>query len=140
MSHLARKSYLNTHVQASLDELDNDEAVIIVDYKMRILPQSSRETKKEFFGKQGWTLHSVLVYTKDPNSNHLNVNVFDHWSGDTRQDTWFTASSLQATLETLDHKPKWVTILSDNGPYYHCTELLVIMSHWKEWYGITPRK
>ena len=29
MGHLARKSYLNTHVQASLDELDNDGTVII---------------------------------------------------------------------------------------------------------------
>ena len=34
MGHHAQKLYLNTHVQVNLDELDEDGAVIIVDYKM----------------------------------------------------------------------------------------------------------
>ena len=41
IGHHARKFYLNTHVQVNLDELDEDGAVIIVDYKVRILPQSA---------------------------------------------------------------------------------------------------
>jgi len=140
MGHHARKFYLNTHVQVNLDELDEDGAVIIVDYKMRILPHSTRETKSQFFGKRGWTLHSSLVYTKDITNNKLNLQVFDHWSDDTCQDAWFTASSLHTVFENINLKPKWVTIISDNGPHYHCTELMLTVSHWKEWYDIIPRR
>ncbi|CAB4442454.1 unnamed protein product [Rhizophagus irregularis] len=107
---------------------------------MRILPQSARETKTEFFGKRGWSFHSVLVYTKNMEQNQLDVQVFDHWSNDTRQDAWFTASSLHTVIETLNPKSKWVTIMSDNGMHYHCTELMLIIAHWKEWYNIIPRK
>jgi hypothetical protein len=99
IGHHARKFYLNTHVQVNLDELDEDGAVIIVDYKMRILPQSARETKSQFFGKKGWTLHSSLVYTKDIINNKLNIQVFDHWNNDTGQDAWFIdAAQIQNNL------------------------------------------
>uniref|UniRef100_U9UH23 Uncharacterized protein n=1 Tax=Rhizophagus irregularis (strain DAOM 181602 / DAOM 197198 / MUCL 43194) TaxID=747089 RepID=U9UH23_RHIID len=140
LGHHARKFYLNTHVQVNLDELDEDGAVIIVDYKMRILPHTARETKSQFFGKRGWTLHSSLVYTKDITNNKLDIQVYDHWSDDTGQDAWFTASSLHTVFENLDPKPKWITIMSDNGPHYHCTELMLIIGQWKEWYDIVPRK
>ena len=73
--------------------------------------------------------------------NQLNIQVFDHWSDDdTRQDAWFTASSLQTVIETMNPKPKWITIMSDNGMHYHCTELMLILGHWKEWYDVIPRK
>ncbi|RHZ83505.1 hypothetical protein Glove_91g130 [Diversispora epigaea] len=107
-------------------ELDGEGAVIIVDYKMKILPQSARETKAEFFGKRGWSLHFVLVYTKNIEQNQMNVQTFDHWSDDTRQDAWYTAS--YTFFETINPKPKWITIMSDNGMHYHCTELMLIIS------------
>ena len=43
-------------------------------------------------------------------------------------------------FETLQPKPKWITILSDNGMHYHCTELMLIIGHLKEWYDIIPRR
>ena len=46
MGHHARKTYLNKQVQVSLDELNDDGAVLIVDYKMKIVPQTVREMKK----------------------------------------------------------------------------------------------
>lgn len=107
---------------------------------MRILPKSARETKQEFFGKRGWTLHSVLLFTKKENSAELNISAYDHWSTDTCQDAWFTASSLHAVFETIHNRPKWVTIFSDNGPHYHNSELMVILSQWKDWYDIEIKK
>ncbi|RHZ65463.1 hypothetical protein Glove_315g43 [Diversispora epigaea] len=104
------KEYLSSELyeqlDVSLDELDNNGVVLIVDYKMKIVLQIARETKKNWYGKRGWALHTVLVYIKDLNLNQLNVHTFDHWSDDTRQDAWFTASSLHAALEILDKKPK----------------------------------
>jgi hypothetical protein len=140
LAHQTRKVYLNTQFRSNLLELDENGAVIIVDYKMRILPKTARETKTEFFGKHGWTLHSVLMYTKPDNQENYNITAYDHWSDDTKQDAWFTASSLNAVFETMTKKPKWVTIISDNGPHYHNSELMIILSYWKDWYDIKIHK
>src|SRR5581483_2193633 len=138
--HQTRKVFLNAQVQANLLELNGDGAVLIVDYKMRILPKSARESKSEFFGKKGWTLHSILMYTKSESDEKLSVAAFDHWSADTRQDAWFTASSLHAVFDIMPKKPKWITLISDNGPHYHNSEMMLIIAHWKDWYDIEVRK
>jgi hypothetical protein len=59
----------------------------------------------QFFGKRGWSLHTILVFTKSK-AAELDVHAYDHWSTDTKQDAWFTASSFDAVFETLDPKPK----------------------------------
>src|SRR4051794_10762339 len=105
MSHYARKIYLNAQLPATLFQLNSDEALIIVDYKMRINPKKARETKDKWFGKREWTLYSVLLYTKNQYTNNFDINAFDHWSGNTKQDAWFTASSLHGVIETLEEKP-----------------------------------
>ena len=86
MAYHARKSYLNSQFNAQFSQLDSDGALIIVDYKMKILPKKAREIKNEWFRKRGWTLHSVLVYTKNSENNNLNEQAFDHWSEDIQQD------------------------------------------------------
>ncbi|RIA92534.1 hypothetical protein C1645_820553 [Glomus cerebriforme] len=77
--------------------LDDYGAIIIVDYKMRILPATAWETKSEFFEKRGWTLHTTLIFQKDKNNyEKLDIQAHDHWSSDTKQDAWFTASCFEA--------------------------------------------
>jgi len=73
LAHQTRKVYLNAQFNANLLELDEKGALIVVDYKMKILPKSARETKEQFFGKKGWTLHSVLVYTRKEDSLELDI-------------------------------------------------------------------
>jgi hypothetical protein len=85
LAHQARKVHLNNQFKAKLLELDDNGAILVCDYKMRILPKSARETKEQFFGKCGWTLHIILVFTKS-NDSQLNVRAFDHWSTNTKQD------------------------------------------------------
>lgn len=138
LAHQARKFYLNNQFKAKLLELDEDGAILICDYKMRILPKSVRETKEKFFGKRGWSLHTILVFTKSSDTQ-LEVHAYDHWSTDTKQDAWFTASSFDAVFETLDPKPKWIRIFSDNGGHYHNSELMTIVANWNEWYNIEIR-
>jgi hypothetical protein len=141
LAHQIRKTYLNAQFNPTLMELDAEGALFIVDYKMRILPKSARETKQEFFGKRGWTLHTTLVYTRSDNDNeNFNIHAYDHWSDDTKQDAWFTASSLHAVISNLNPCPKWITIISDNGPHYHNSELMAILAHWRDWYDIEVRR
>ncbi|RHZ51445.1 hypothetical protein Glove_478g10 [Diversispora epigaea] len=55
---------------------------------------------------------------------------------DTKQDSWFTASSFEAVFDSLEKKPKWICVISDNGPHYHNSELMAIIAHWYNWYQI----
>src|SRR5690348_10843348 len=48
LAHQARKVYLNSQFKARLAKLDDDGAIFICDYKMRILPKSACETKEQF--------------------------------------------------------------------------------------------
>lgn len=139
-SHQARKTYLNAQFNAAILTLDKDGAIVVVDYKMRVLPKSAREIKSEFFGKKGWTLHTMLVYGKEDDSDKINIQAFDHWSSDTTQDAWFTASAFDAVFNTLKKKPSWIKVLSDNGAHYHCSELMTTISNWKEWYNVEVRQ
>ncbi|UZO25182.1 uncharacterized protein OCT59_017462 [Rhizophagus irregularis] len=129
LAHLTRKGYLNSQFNANLLQLNNDGILIVVDYKMRILPKRIRETKQDFYAKRGWALHTVLVYSKNQESNELEIQAFDHWSNDNRQDAWFTASSFDAVFTLLDPKPKWVIVMSDNGPHYHCSETMALVQN-----------
>ena len=52
LAYQARKIYLNAQYKATLASLDNDSAVMIMDYKMQILSQSLWETKEQFFDKR----------------------------------------------------------------------------------------
>ncbi len=107
LAHQTCKAYLNAQFNAILRELDGYGAIIIVDYKMRILPATSRETKSEFFGKRGWTLHTTLIFQKNKNNHeNLDIQAHDHWSSDTKQDAWFTASCFEAVFLTINPKPR----------------------------------
>ena len=53
LAHQARKVYLNAQFNANLLDLDEKGAILVVDYKMKILPKSVREIKAEFFEKKG---------------------------------------------------------------------------------------
>ena len=48
MSHHARKIYLNAQLPTTLSQLNSDETVIIVDYKMRINPK--KQEKEKMYG------------------------------------------------------------------------------------------
>ena len=73
--------YLNAQFKASLLELDDNGALMVADYKMKVIRKSARETKEEFFGEFGWTLHTILVFQNSSNGN-LDIQAYDHWSED----------------------------------------------------------
>jgi hypothetical protein len=78
LAHITQKIYLNAQFKATLTSLDENGALFIANYKMRILPRSAQKTKAEFFGKHGWTLHTILIFTKKKDCKKLDVRVYDH--------------------------------------------------------------
>ena len=64
LAHQTQKKYLGAQFNAALNKLDEFGAIIVVDYKMRILPATARETKSEFFGKRGELSIPLLFFKK----------------------------------------------------------------------------
>src|SRR4051794_20341165 len=48
--------------------------------------------------------------------------------------------TVHAVIESLENKPKWIIIISDNGLYYHNANLMMILGHWLDWYQINVKK
>jgi len=67
---------LNAQFNIALLDLNKDGVILVIDYKMKILPKTAHETKQEFFGKKGWALHTVLLYTKE--SSKINIQAIDY--------------------------------------------------------------
>jgi len=61
LTHQTRKTYLNAQFNAALLDLNEDGAILVVDYKMKILPKTARETKQEFFGKKALIIGLQMV-------------------------------------------------------------------------------
>jgi hypothetical protein len=40
----------------------------------------------------------------------------------------------------MKQKPKWITVISDNGAHYHNSELMTIIAHWHTWYSIKVKR
>ncbi len=140
MSHQARKKYLAQQFNAALSLLDMNGAVILCDYKMKILKRTAREKKADWYGKRGFALHTILVITKQENNSKLQVRAFDHWSEDGKQNIFFTVSSFDVVLTQLRQEGiQWVRCFSDNGAHYHGSALMAIACKWYRWYSIEIR-
>ncbi|CAG8619951.1 11046_t:CDS:2, partial [Scutellospora calospora] len=70
-AHHAQKTYFNAQLSADLAQLSSDGALIIVDYKMKILCQKSRETKAEFFGYDIKSGEEIQEAIKDLAGTHV---------------------------------------------------------------------
>lgn len=77
-----------------LKNLQPGEAVVIVDYKMKLeLGMRSREIQQDWYGKRGISLHGFYVIAQVA-VGERRVEVLDLWCEDTKQDAWFTQSAL----------------------------------------------
>ncbi|CAG8704179.1 11898_t:CDS:2, partial [Acaulospora morrowiae] len=95
----------------------------------------AHQARKTYFNTQFNA--ALLRLDENSNSTSLNVEAFDHWSDDPIQDAWFTVSSFDALFSTMKKKPTWIEVLSDNGGHYHNKQLMLIISQWELWYGIS---
>ena len=77
-----------------LKNLKPGEAVVIVDYKMKLeLGMHAREIQRDWYGKHGISLHGFYVIAQ-VGPGERRIEVLDVWSEDTKQDAWFTQSAL----------------------------------------------
>ena len=56
-AHILRAAHLDTAKSAVVENLANNQVLIIMDWAMKFLPISYRETQRDWFGKKGKSWH-----------------------------------------------------------------------------------
>ena len=102
VAHLLRTKQQGEYYKYTLDNLQPGEAVVIVDYKMKLeLGVRTREIQRDWYGKRGISLHGFLVIAQI-GEGERRVEVIDLWSEDTKQDEWFSQSAMDIGFHWLE--------------------------------------
>lgn len=102
VGHLLRMKHQADYHKFVLDNLQPGEAVVIVDYKMKLeLGVRSREAQRDWYGKRGISLHGLLVIAQVSEDKKV-TEVIDLWSEDTKQDAWFSQSAMDVGFQWME--------------------------------------
>lgn len=100
--HMCLMHYCSSPFRYVLNNLQPGEAVVIVDYKMKLkLGMRSREIQRDWYGKRGISLHGFYVVAQ-VGVDERRTEVLDLWSEDTKQDAWFTQSALDVGFSWME--------------------------------------
>ena len=58
-----------------VDHLSGSQVLLIMDWAMKFLPISFRETQRDWFGKKGKSWHATVAITKDETGKEVEVLV-----------------------------------------------------------------
>ena len=80
------------------------EIVVVIDYKMKLeLGVRTRENQRQWYGKRGISLHGCYVLARNEDNEKV-AEIIDLWCDDTKQDSWFSQSALDAKFGYLASK------------------------------------
>ena len=68
-SHIVRSVHQDAAKTTVVDTLLQTEALLIMDWAMKFLPTSYRETQRDWFGKKGKPWHITVATLKADNEN-----------------------------------------------------------------------
>lgn len=63
-AHILRSVHQDTAKRAVLDNLCSSQVLVIMDWVMKFLPSSFRETQRDWYGKKGKSWHVSVAVTK----------------------------------------------------------------------------
>lgn len=127
--------------QRCLDQKSSDEAIIVLDFKMKWESKRYRELTSQHFGKRGWAWHAFVVTYYEyreasadgavPRSAERRLVYSDQViEGDNKQDGDAVISLSEAFFaqlrRDLPHIHK-MTLQSDNAAYYHSKVFIVLV-------------
>ena len=126
--HLLRAINQELAKQDVLSDLNEDGALIIMDWATRFMPMRTREKMTDFYGKRGMDWHVSAVITKKEGNTDFSVDCYVHLFDSCTQN-WFSVASI---IENLLHNIKKknnriqrVYFRSDNAGCYHNAALLL---------------
>ncbi|KAI8515676.1 hypothetical protein Bbelb_064890 [Branchiostoma belcheri] len=127
---------------SSLQQLDPQSALIVMDWAMKFLPLKYREQMTDFFGKRGRSWHVAAVITKGDDEKY-NVESFVHIFNNCRQDWAAVCAIVQSVLQTIKSENpalSRVFLRSDNAGCYHCAPLILSLPAISRKTGISVQR
>ena len=145
MGHRRRVVNQRKRIAQVMQEMDEQTAYIVIDYKMKFNAMYYREKTVEHFGKRGMSWHGAMVYLKTTEEERraaldegreaedFQVYYLDHISSnDTKQDRWAVLSIIESILDVVERdfgeRIKKTIIQSDNAACY-CNGHLIYGIH-----------
>lgn len=144
-SHLARHKAEDKYGRNEIDNLEYDEAVIISDYKMKILPVAFRENQKKWFGKKGTTMIGFMIICFPPNTEESGgtsnagkeVYFVMMLTDDSLQDDHAVVCAKSILYnECLPNHVKFTKFCSDGAGNFKSKVHRALQPFWKHWCGI----
>ena len=114
--HLCRDWWQHNQISAIKNNLEANEAVLIIDHKQKVLPKRQNESMTEYYGKSGMSLCGAMLITKDADD-------FEHRFFDVVMDNVSTqrADDVIPVLEVVlreikkEYNISRVSLVSDNA-------------------------
>lgn len=117
VSHLLRTKHQSEYHKFTLENLKPGEAVIIIDYKMKLeLGVRLGEIQRDWYGKRGISLHGLLVIAQVEESKTVS-EVLDLWCEDIKQDSWFSQSAMDVAFSWLQKRFPGFRLYLFSGKY-----------------------
>ncbi|CAH3107506.1 unnamed protein product, partial [Porites lobata] len=128
-SHIVRATNQEKAKINILDNLTERQVLVVMDWAMKWLPRSYRETQAEWLGKKRVSWHVSACITRPDNEEaEFDVRTFVHILDKGNQD-WFAVLSiledLVQQLKRLSPLLKELFLRSDNAGCYHNAALLI---------------
>ena len=136
-SHLARHYTESLYDSEEILRLDKETALVIADFKNKILDCMFRENMCAFFGKNGTSDLGFMRILRGDDPEQLEATFYHFISNDKLQDSQFIISA-KYELYT-NHMPKhikYVNYRSDGAANLICTIHNLVQPMWKIWTGI----
>ncbi len=128
IAHQVRTVYQDKVRQDILENLKpGTEIFVIIDWAMKWLPKSGRETQSDWYGKRGISWHVIHVVWRPKAGMPLQTRSYIHVFDQSKQNGGDVSAILIHFLEQLKEElPSVQTafIRSDNGPHYHQSGLM----------------
>lgn len=101
-AHLLRTRHQGEYYKYILNNLQVGEAVVIVDYKMKLeLGVRACEIQRDWYGKRGISLHGFLAIAQ-VTTTERKTEVIDLWCEDTKEDAWFSQNAMDVGLRWME--------------------------------------
>ena len=116
-AHLLWTRHQGEYYKYILDNLQAGEAVVVVDYKMKLeLGVRTREIQRDWYGKRGISLHGFLAIAQ-VSETERRTEVIDLWSEDTKQDAWFSHSAMDVCFRWMEKEFPGFRVYLFSGEY-----------------------
>ena len=144
-SHLARHKSEDQFASNQYSNLQDDEAIITSDYKMKVLACFFRENQKKWFGKRGTSVLGFMIATNPVDQEDKKKGIKDLQfvmmiTDDTLQDDWEVACAKHwVTKNCLSENIKKFHFISDGAGCFKSVLHRAIQPLWKLWTGVEEK-